>query len=368
MSFQRVIGPTLAVFVALGVGFGIWQSNQQKTEHEQQVQPAAIDDLRIVSGSESLAYLTDPRFTAILLQQGLRLSVQKSGSREMALRNDLKTFDAAFPSGVEAAEKIQAVTGASQRVATFFTPMVIASWKPLMPVLSANGLVQQRGEHWFLTDMPKLMRLMEQGTRWRDLKNNTVFAVSKSLLVSTTDVRKSNSAGQYLALTSWIANDSNVVTSDEEIERVSPRLLPLFLKQGYQENTSSGPFENYLSMGMGAVPLVLIYESQFFESALKDQSISPDMLVLYPEPSLYSRRILVPFNSKGEKLAQLLSTNPELQQLAAEYGMRGTNPQLLAAVLKRKGLAPAPQLNEIVGTPSFEILEKMIRKIEQKLN
>jgi hypothetical protein len=368
LNIRRIAGPLLAVVLALVVGVGIWKSNAKKVETTAaQAKAAATVTVNLVSGSESVPFLTDARVTDILLKQGVRLTVQKSGSREMAQRTDLAQFDAAFPGGVPAAEKIKAVTGAKQMVATFYTPMVIASWKQLLPVLEANGLVKKRANNWFIVDMARLISLMEGGARWKDLKGNSVFSVSKSILVSTTDVRKSNSAAQYLALTSWITNDGNVVTTDEEIEKVTPRLIPLFLKQGYQENTSSGPFENYLAMGMGAVPLVLIYESQYFEAALRNSAINPDMVLLYPEPTVYSKRIVVPFNAKGDKFAQILNGDAELQKIAAEYGMRSSNPSLLTNALAAKNLPPVPQLNDVVEAPTFEVLEKMITRIEAQL-
>ena len=148
LNIRRIVGPLLALVLTLGVGFGIWKSGSKKAENDlREATQASIQDIKLLSGSESVPYLTDTRVTEILLQNGLRLSVQKSGSREIALRTDLKEFDAAFPGGVPAAEKIKAATGAKQMVATFYTPMVIASWKPLLPVLEANGLVKQNGEH-----------------------------------------------------------------------------------------------------------------------------------------------------------------------------------------------------------------------------
>jgi hypothetical protein len=39
----------------------------------------------------------------------------------------------------------------------------------------------------------------------------------------------------------------------------------LFLRQGFQESSSAGPFEDDTTMGMGKAPLVMIYESQFLE-------------------------------------------------------------------------------------------------------
>lgn len=368
MDVRRILGPGLAILLAVGVGTAIWWSGRDKSARDQaEASAAAVQPLSVISGSESVPFLSDERVQAVLLKHGLRITVQKSGSREMALRTDLKQFDAAFPGGTPAAEKIKALTGARQTVSTFYTPMVVASWKPLIPVLEANGLVKKKGEAWYLIDMPRLFAMMDRGTRWRELKDNTVFAVGKSVLVATTDARKSNSAAQYLALASYVANDGNVVVTDADVDKVMPRILPLFLKQGYQENTSSGPFENYLSMGMGAVPLVMIYESQFLEQQLRSTQINADMVLLYPEPTVYSKRVVVPMNSRGERFAQLLQTDAELSALAAEYGMRSANPAPLAAALAAKKLPAPPQLTDVVDAPTFEALEKMIARIETEL-
>ncbi len=81
-------------------------------------------------------------------------------------------------------------------------------------------------------------------------------------MIVSTDVRKSNSAAMYLALASYVVNGNNVVQNEEDIQRVIPLVEPLFLKQGYSEYSSEGPFEDYLSMGIGKAPLVMIYEAQ----------------------------------------------------------------------------------------------------------
>lgn len=368
MEVRRILGPGLAALLALGVGTAIWWSGGEKHAQDQiAASQAAVQPLSVIAGSESVPFLGDPRVADILLKNGLRISVQKSGSREMSSRSDLKQFDAAFPGGVPAAERIKSATGAKQSIATYFTPMVVASWKPLVPVLEANGLVKKKGDAWYLIDMPRLFAMMDEGTRWRDLKENKVFSVGKSVLVATTDVRKSNSAAQYLALASYLANDGNVVVSDADIDRVMPKILPLFLKQGYQENTSSGPFENYLSMGMGAVPLVMIYESQFLEHQIRSEHINPDMVLLYPEPTLYSKRMVVPMNPRGERFAQLLASDAALMKIAAEYGMRSADAAPLNAALAAKKLPPPPQLTDVVDAPTYEALEKMINRIEAEL-
>ncbi len=63
---------------------------------------------------------------------------------------------------------------------------------------------------------------MAGGARWGDLDENTAYDVNKSILITSTDVRKSNSAAMYLALSSFVANGNSIVQSDAEVERVMP--------------------------------------------------------------------------------------------------------------------------------------------------
>ena len=86
-------------------------------------------------GSEKAPLFADLRVQKALARHGLVVTVQKAGSREIASRSDLKSFDFAFPAGVPAAEKIQRELGISKSHNPFFTPMVIASWRPIADLL-----------------------------------------------------------------------------------------------------------------------------------------------------------------------------------------------------------------------------------------
>ena len=63
-------------------------------------------------------------------------------------------------------------------------------------------------------DVAAYMKLVDTNTRWKDLPGNTTYPVNKSILITSTDVRKSNSAAMYLALTSYVANGDNIVEND----------------------------------------------------------------------------------------------------------------------------------------------------------
>jgi hypothetical protein len=365
-SARKVLGPLLTLLLLAGIGIGIWLSSQEKVAQDR---AAAVVEIKGLTGSEKLPFLSDARVQKRLEQLGMRVSVQKAGSRQIALRPDLKQFDFGFPAGVPAAAKLQRSQGVRQTFPTFFTPMVVASWKPVVAVLEANGIVQQRGQAWYIIDMGKLLVWMVEGRRWRDIPANSQYPVGKSVLVSSTDVRDSNSAAMYLALVSYLVNSRNVVQDDQQIAEVLPQVAPLFLKQGYQESSSAGPFEDYVSMGMGKAPLVMAYESQFIEylSKTPQQARNPGMVLLYPEPTVYTKHVLVPFNDKGRKLGEALASDPELQRLAVEYGFRVNDPALFREINAKRGIQAPETLLDVIDPPTYEVVEKMINAIEQRM-
>src|SRR5260370_41904620 len=111
--------------------------------------------------------------------------------------------------------------------------------------------------------MVKCSQWTEESRRWKDLPSNDKFAVSRAIFLSSTDPAKSNSGQMYMALASYVGNGDKVVSSTEQIDHVMPLLTKLVLEQGYMENSSAGPFDDYVTMGMGKAPLVVSYESLF---------------------------------------------------------------------------------------------------------
>jgi hypothetical protein len=354
----------LGVLVLAGVVAGIWYSASEKTAGNSIAakfsQRVAV---RVVSGSEKLNLLKDERLARVLERQGITLEVQRAGSREIANLPDLKSYDVAFPAGQPAAEKIRMSTGVKRSATAFSTPMVVASFKPIAEVLAANGVVRQEAGAYWIVDMGKLLDLMASGKRWRDLSKNSAFAVGKSVLVSTTNVSTSNSAAQFLALGSYLFNNSEMVTTYEQADKAAAKVAPLFARQGYQESSSSGPFEDYLTIGMGKTPLVWIYEAQFLEQALQ-HAVKPDMVLLYPRPTIFTKHVMVALSDKGVRFVEAMS-DPEAMRIATEYGYRseGAGLEAIKSQAKSKGLT-LPDLVDLVDAPSYDMLEHMIVAIE----
>ena len=376
MDVRKLVAPALALLLLGGVGGGIWYSNSRVVDERTAEQTARLEAGRQVSvrgliGSEKEAYFADQRVVKALAAQGITVTVEKAGSRAIAARYDASKYDFGFPSGAPAAAQLKAQAKATAVFTPFYTPMVFASWRPIAEILVANGLAERKGEIYYVVDLPGLMALVEKGTRWRELKKSEAFATSKAVLVNSTDVRTSNSAAMYLALASYLANNQQIVQSQEDVDRVLPVVAPLFLRQGFQEQSSAGPFEDYLALGMGKAPLLMAYESQLIEFWLKhpDKLKSNDansMVVMYPKPTVYSKHVLVPYTPAGVRLGTVLENDPALRALAHEYGYRTGGEQRGPELWTQRGIAVPEVLVDVIDPPSHEWLERMTVAIEAR--
>lgn len=356
---KRLIGPLLLAVLVLGVGAAIFLSARQQLSLRQVVTVHGL------IGSEKEPFFQDSRVIQELKQNGFTVQYEKAGSRSIATSYDLNKYDFAFPAGVPSAEKLLEEKKGSKSFDIFFTPMAIASWKPIVQVLEANGIAKNQGGYYTF-DMAKYLDLVSTGKRWTDLQQNGSYPVNKSVLIVSTDVRKSNSAAMYLSLASYVANGNNVVQSDAEIQKIEPLMESLFLKQGYTEYSSEVPFQDFLVMGPGKAPMVMIYEAQFIAQAAQPGGISDQMVLMYPEPTIYSKHVYVSLSPEGERLGALLQSDPELKRLAVEYGFRNTDQAYFRQFTKDHPLKVPDTLVNVVDPPSYEILERMIQQIEQK--
>lgn len=372
MDTRRLIAPVLAVVLLAAVAAGVWYSNSRVRDESVATEAAKIErdkqvSLRGLIGSEKETFFADARVQKALALQGITVNVEKAGSRVIASRYDATKFDFGFPSGAPAAQQLRSLSKASNVYTPFYTPIVFASWRPIAEILVANGIAAKQGDFYYIVDLPGLMATVEKGTRWKELKSSGAFATSKSVLVNSTDVRTSNSAAMFLALASYIANNQQIVQSQEDVDRVMPIVAPLFLRQGFQEQSSAGPFEDYLALGMGKAPLLVAYESQMVEFWLKNpERLKADMVLLYPRPTVYSKHVLVPYTPAGARLGAALESDPVLRELAHEYGYRTGGDTKGPETWAKRGVKVPEVLVDVIDPPSYEWLERMITGIEAR--
>lgn len=320
-----------------------------------------------VIGSEKQPFFSDPEVIRVFHSHGLDVRVDTAGSRQIATSFDLSHYDFAFPAGVPAAEKIRLQRKVNTSYSPFYTPMVVASFKSIAQLLVNNGVAKDEGGYYTL-DMQAYMRLVARNTRWSELKNNTAYPATTSILITSTDVRTSNSAAMYLAIASYVANGNNIVQNATQGAAVLPTVEPLFLRQGYTETSSAAPFDDYLTIGIGKTPMVMIYEAQFVaRAAANDGSITKDMVLMYPSPTVFSKHVLVPLTSVGDRAGRLLMTDPDLQRLAIKYGFRTNDASAFTKFTTTHKVVLPPTLFNVIEPPTYEALESMISTIEQHL-
>ncbi|MFV8396306.1 hypothetical protein [Corynebacterium hindlerae] len=319
------------------------------------------EKIRVIAGSEKMAFFNDPAVKARLKELGMTLEVTPSGSRKISTRQDLKEFDAAFPSSAPAAEKIARETSPQGMYTPFHSPMAIATFDTIVAALEKEHAVVQRDGVWYL-DMEKYLALASSGKRWRDISKD--FPSPLGIQISSTDVRSSNSAAMYLSIAAWVANGGNVPATDAEVTKAVAKVSPLFTHQGYTGGSSAGPFAEYLSQGIGARPMVMIYESQFLGQQIADPTvIRPSMRLVYLDPTIASQHTLLAYSEDGDKLGDALANDSTLQRLAATHGFRPNLHGEFELTLSDHGIDTPPAYLPTVNPPDFDRLEDLIEGV-----
>jgi hypothetical protein len=357
-GLRRVLALVLTGLLVVGIAVGIFIAAGGAKKK--------VVTLTGLSGSEKLPFFQDSRVVKRLRRLGFDLNVESAGSREIATKFDLSKYDFAFPAGVPAAQQIKTRFKTLPPYSVFYTPMVVASFKPVADILVANKIAAREANGTYSLDVKKYLELVQQDRHWTGLIDSHAYPVDKSVIITSTDVRTSNSAAMYLSLASFVLNNDEPVTTRVEAKAILPVLEQLFLKQGFVSSTSEQPFDDYLSIGIGKSPLVMIYESQFVaRAALHDGSIRPDMVLLYPRPTVLSKHTFVPLTADGDRLGRALTTDQKLRELETDYGFRTGDPGQFQKFASANRVAVEDTILDTVDPPSYEILEYMISRIEQ---
>src|ERR1700736_2818457 len=176
---NRVLGLSLAALLAIGVLVAIVASYALRHPGA----TASVVTVRGVIGSEKQPYFQDPDVIKVFHDHGYDVQVDVAGSRQIATTVDLSKYDFAFPAGVPAATKIKTDHKAKATYSPFYTPMAIATFKPIVDLLTQAGVVTNQGGA-YLFDVGKYMTLVKSHTRWTDLKGNTTYPARKTILLT----------------------------------------------------------------------------------------------------------------------------------------------------------------------------------------
>jgi hypothetical protein len=371
-AVKRAIGLGVAVILVIGI-VAIVLAGRLFPSGGATTPTAGPQNLTIVHGvigSEKKPFFDDPEVKALFAKNGFDVQVLTAGSRQIATTVDLKGVDFVFPGSAPAAEKIKREKAASSVYSPFYSPMAIATFKPIVTLLQSAGIASQDAQGIWHLNVAEYLKAVAAGTRWNQLPGAAdLYNSSRSVLISSTDIRQSNSAAMYLAIASYVANSNNIVSSQSAQAAIIDQMSALFLEQGFSASSSDAPFEDYLSQGIGSKPMVMIYEAQFLAkemSPTEKSQITGDMVLMYPDPTVLSKHTVVPLTDKGKSVGELLQSDPKLAKLAALYGFRPADGSVFSAQLKAHGLPVPPNPVNVVEPPSYETLESMISEISDR--
>lgn len=356
---RRGLSIGLAVLLALGVVITILVSRDDGSGARTQVARGVID-------VDKQAFFEDPAVQAAFRKAGIDVEVDTAAGRQIAADVDRARYDFAFAAGTPQADRIRAEHDVARTYAPFSTPMAIATFDDIARLLARAGVAADHGG-WWSFDMDKYLDVVRTGTRWDELPGNTTYPVGKQILVTSSDVSTSSAAAMYAAIASYVLNGHNVVASENDITKVYGLVSELFIRQGVQAQSTEEPFDDYLSIGEGKAPMVMIYESQFVARAARhDGSITSHMVLMYPDPDIVSRPTLVPLTPLGDRIGRLLMTDPALQELAVRHGFRTATPGAFARIAATNHLDVAPELLDVIEPPTYDNLEALVLAIASR--
>ena len=203
---------------------------------------------------------------------------------------------------------------------TLNTPIVIYSWGEVVDALIKEGIVTQKENVYYITDMDKLITYILEGKKWKDIGLNLYGQIN----IASTDPVTSSPGATYYGLLLSILSEAQV--TNENVEKNLPKLKDFYIKSGYMNNTPADLFERYLKTGMGGEPMIVDYEKSIIDFANSSpdafNQVKEDIRVLYPAPTIWNSHCFAAFTENGKLLYEALN-DQEIGQIAWEkYGFR----------------------------------------------
>ncbi len=369
---MKQIFTALVALVVLGalLFFGL-RARDQNALHRQAAQnrpdprSQPLATVRFKVGGEKMGFMKNPDVLKILLDDyHLQLQPEKAGSVEM-VQDETSGYDALWPASEyckQIFEQRSRQTGlAGYKTADIFSsPMVVMSWPQVTEALTRRGIVRAQDGALYLNDMPKLLKMIEDRTKWKDM-DSAVAMIYGAVNVKSTDPTKSNSGATLMGLYAGIINGGDPPTV-EQLEPLLKRLKAISERGGMQEASSGDIFSHALSQGVGAYPMFAVYENQYLEAVVADQSRSDlrsQLRVLYPQPTVFASHPLIALTKNGQRLAEALA-DPKLQRIAWEqHGFRSATPGLTMdpQIFKTGGIPK--QVMSVIPMPEASAMERL---------
>lgn len=368
ISRRQAIGAGLFAAAAAATGAGLFLRDHPDVAPW--LSPREKISLWGFVGGEKMQLLANPKFIKLLRDKfGLTLDGHQAGSVEMVRAPDLLAQKPQWlwPSSdvmIELARMSSIPVKRAQVIVN--SPIVIYSWLPVAEGLRSAGIVEQVGGTYYVVDTKRLLAAHTDAVPWRDIG---ITALEGKARIQSTDPNKSNSGFMFAGLAANLLSDD--VADQASLTTNLPVLQKIFARMGFMSHSSGKLFDDYLTEGMGAYPLVVGYENQLIEWALADparwarvhanKDISP--VVLYPKPTVFSSHPLLALDDKAMAMVPAL-LSPEVQKLAwSEHGFRGPVGSADAGEHTAVGLVTPQVLTSVLPMPDATTMLSLIQAL-----
>ena len=311
-------------------------------------------------GSEKSALLEDPEVTGLLAAKyRLAVNARKAGSVEM-VEGPVDGQSFLWPGSQVNLDAFRA-SGRSPAATEnlFHSPIVFYTWDLVAEALVSNGVARAEQGVLYLDDLSKLIGWVDNRQEWKSIGVPRMWG---KVGVVSTDPARSNSGAMFSALLANVYNQGEVPTA-QSVEPLLPRLKQFFDRLGHMEFSSGVLFQNFVTQGVGAYPIMVGYENQLIEFALLHPEVVPllqqKVRILYPRPTVWANHPFIALDAKGRRLLQALQ-DPEILRLA--WRRHGFRSGVLAGAgeiqaLPFKGLPDA--INAVSPTPGVDAMRKI---------
>jgi hypothetical protein len=274
-------------------------------------------------GGEKSGLFDDGLFTGAMLKKyAISVHYKKAGSIDM-INAPLEGMDYLFPSNYTALELYKQQYGSAYKRAEviFNSPIVLYTRKAVSEAFKKKGWVHIEGETEYI-NLVDLIDAVLADTKWSGIGLNELYG---NIYVISTDPLKSNSGNMFAGLVANMLNGGEVAT-EESLAINGGELKRFFSKPGYLETSSADLFNSFLKTGIGARPVIVGYESQILEFSVEHPAewayVKDDIVVLYPEPTVWSAHPFIALTANGDRVIDAL-LEEEIQTLAWEtHGFR----------------------------------------------
>lgn len=367
MKGRFIIG--LVVIVAVLAG-GSWLVLNQHAG------PSKIT-ISCVGGSEKSSLMKDPDVVKLLQKNyGITVKWTSMGSYDQVQLSkeqlEQRGFNCLWPSSASARGvfEVQHANEFPQYKAetVLQSPEVIYAGPQGTEALTKAGLVTDAQGHWVLNLRTLLTDHVLQGKQWPEFGASSLRG---PINISSTDPEKSNSGFTLaqLELTMLASDDPYRSPSIAQARTALPAIRGIYDAQGLQATSSDNGFRQWMTQGGEySAPLYAGYESQIIQTITvggNAESISSQVRMLYPDPTVYSDHPILALDGDAARLIEAMK-DEEIQKLAwNKYGFRSSVDASWNDISQFESLPLAPHVVS-VPAPNAEVTLALLECLKNR--